>query len=201
MKSEELFKAATVEVRRVMKTKGFSAKGLDFYRRGADSNVSIVSLQKSAKSTATETVVAVNYGVRSARIGRLLHEDEGATSDLAAAHWRRRLSEDGIEKWLTISASDSPANVQALLLHAIESILPDLDSHASDEALRDTWLAGKSPGLVNMKRLLFAAILVHEIGPADKLANVVGELRRSVAGGVHERLVELELQTAGVRVP
>lgn len=55
-------------------------------------------------------------------------------------------------------------------------------------------------GLTDMQRLLFAAILVNEIGPVEKLGDIVSEPRRLVAGSVHEGLVEGRLARAGVQV-
>jgi hypothetical protein len=82
----------------------------------------------------------------------------------------------------------------------LEAVLPELIAHSTDEALRDEWLSGLSPGIGKMQRLLYLAVLVHEIGRSEKLGSVVEELRRLVSGGVHEVLVERQLTAADIRV-
>jgi hypothetical protein len=85
------------------------------------------------------------------------------------------------------------------ILEAVESVLPELAEHSTDEVLRTEWLAGVSPGLVAMQRLLYLTILVNEIGPAERLGSVLEELRSLVSGSVHAGLVEGQLVRAGVR--
>ena len=200
MESGVVVKEALVVVRRPLKERGFVVKGTSFHREMDDGNIVMVSLQKSTKSTPVESEVTLNYGVYSARLGSRLQDDPSSALDVMKAHWRKRLTEDGRERWLHVKASDSADKSAQVILDAVEGVLPDLLEHATDEALRNEWISGSSPGLGKMQRLLFAAILVNETGPAEKLDNVIGELRDLVAGGVHEGLVERQLARAGVRV-
>jgi hypothetical protein len=100
-----------------------------------------------------------------------------------------------------VRAAESPGDSARVLLDALEGVLPELSDYSTDEALRDEWLAGASPGLVEMQRLMYLAILLNVIGPPEKLERVVGDLRSLVSGSVHQRLVETRLARAGVRLP
>jgi hypothetical protein len=201
MESDSVFKGALVELRRTLKERGFSAKGTTFYRKAADGNTVVLSMQRSVKSTPAETKVTINYGVYSARIGRKLQEDASSARDVSKVHWRKRLAEGGKEKWLDVKFTDSPDDSARVILGALEGILGELAEHSSDEALRSDWLLGRSPGCTSMQRLVFLAILLSEIGPSERLEDVVKKLRSKVAGSVHEGLVERQLATAGVKVP
>jgi hypothetical protein len=200
MNSGSVLNAALINVRRALKERGFVAKRNSFHRRTEAGNTLLLSIQKSVSSSATDTQVALNYGVYSARIGSRLQDEPKAALDVSRAHWSKRFTEGGREKWLHVKATDSADETARVLLDAVEGLLPDWLEHATDEALRDEWLSGSSPGLVKMSRLLFAAILVNAIGPAERLNDVVGELRKLVADGIHQGRVERLLETAGVRV-
>jgi hypothetical protein len=198
MESGVALKNALVAVRQALKAQGFSAKGTTFYRKTHGGNTVVLSVQKSVKSSPAEAEVTLNYGAYSARLGSRLHDDASSALDITRAHWRKRLREDGREKWLHVKATDAADAAGRVILAAVEGLLPEVLEHASDEALRDEWLAGSSPGLTDMQRLLFAAILVNEIGPAERLPTVIGELRHLVAGSIHQGLVEGQLTRAGV---
>jgi hypothetical protein len=199
MASADVLKEALAGVRRTLRENGFSAKGTTFHRKASDGNTMLMSIQRSVESNAAETLVTVNYGVYSARIGKKRQDEASAALNVWEAHWRERLSEGGAEKWMHVESTDSPPEIGMALVRAVNGVLPDLLAHSTDEALRDEWLSGRSPGLGKMQRLLFLAILVHEIGPREKLGGVLAELRKTVEGGIHERLVEFDLALAGVR--
>jgi hypothetical protein len=192
-------KAALVMARRALKERGFSAKGTTFYRKCQTGNTVVLSVQKSVKSSSADAQVTINYGVYSQRIGGRLQDDASSALDVSKAHWRKRLSEGGREKWLRVKSEDSPEVIGRIILGAAEDVLTELAQTASDEALRGVWLSGSSPGIGNMQRLLFLAILINEIGPADRLKGVVADLRSLVSGSAHERLVEGRLARAGVQ--
>jgi hypothetical protein len=195
-----VLKEAMLAVRRAMKERGFSSKGFVFFHRIEGGNIVVLALQKSTRSTSATTEVTVNYGTYSVLLGARLQEDVSSANDITKAHWRNRLSEGGREIWLPVAASDSPDACARLILDQMERVIAQLLLHSTDAQLRDTWLAGSSPGLTHLQRLLYAAILVNELGPAESLAHVVAELRRLVGGGVHEGLVERQLSRAGVEV-
>jgi hypothetical protein len=197
--SGAVFKEALVAVRRALKLRGFAAKGSTFYKKVDGGNTLVVSVQKATKSSRAETEMTINFGVYNSRIGTKLQDDSSAALDVWRAHWRERVMENGREKWLRVSAGDSAEVVARTMLDALERVLPELHARSTDESLRDEWLSRSSPGITNRQRLILLSILINEIGPADKLAGVVEELRNLVAGTVHEGLVERELAAAGVR--
>jgi Domain of unknown function (DUF4304) len=199
--SDRALRDALAVVRRRLKARGFTAKGMTFYQRVDGGNTIMVSLQKSVESFAAEAKIVINYGVYSARLGERLQSDPSSAVDIWKAHWRKRLTENGREKWLFVNATNDAEDQAQVILAAFESILPDLLDHSTDETLRRSWLSGVSPGITNMQRLLFLAILINEQGPAEQLTAVVAELRSLVSGTVHERFVERQLATAAVRVP
>jgi hypothetical protein len=198
--ARSVLKEALVRVRRELKQRGFDAKGTTFHRKIQDGNVVVLSIQKSVKSTSVKTEVTLNYGVYSTLVGGKLQDDPSSATDVMNAHWRKRLSDGGDEKWLSVAATDSPDDCAQRILDAADSALPELLAHSTNTALRDEWLAGASPGLTDMQRLLCAAVVVNELGPVERVRDVVAELRALVAGSVHEHLVERQLTRAGVQV-
>ncbi len=195
--SGAVVKGALRGVRASLKSEGFKARNSLFYRTD-DDNVLLVSVQKSVHSSAEESQLTVNYGVRSLRLARRLREDPSADLDIRRAHWRKRLSEGGKEKWLHVLARDTVEHATMIIASAVLQILPDLVAHSSNEALRDEWLSGASPGIGRIQCLLYASILLDEIGPREKTRAVVTELRQLVAGTIHERQIERELADAGI---
>jgi hypothetical protein len=189
-------------VRRALKERRFSSRGLTFFRK-ADrcENTLLISIQRSVKSTSTDSLVTINYGVRSRCIERRLKQRTTGAVDVSTAHWRKRLSEGGREKWLHLRMLDSVEDNAATILRSVEGVLEELEEHSTDEALRDEWLTASSPGIGRMQRLLYLAVLLDEIGPADKLPAVLSEVRHLVAGSVHEGEVERQLADAGLGAP
>jgi len=199
MDSKSVLKGALTVVRQTLKARGFAAKGTRFHRRTESGNTEILSFQKSVKSTSSEVLLTINYGVYSACVGTKLGDDPSASLHVEEAHWRKRLRESGREKWLLVKATDSVNECAKAILSALDGVLLELHAHAENEQLRDTWLAGQSPGIGRMQRLLFLAILVKQLGPADRLRDVVAELRQLVSGSVHAGLVDRQLKMAGIQ--
>jgi hypothetical protein len=199
MQGGSLINAALAGVRGALMEMGFSRKGRSFFRKASGNSI-LLSIQNSVESSSRESRVTLNYGVYSVRIGRKLADDPTAEFDVSRAHWRKRLTEDGIEKWLYIRSKDSPAERGMAILDEITRVLPELAGRSTDEALRDEWLSGSSPGIRGMQRLLYLAVLLNEIGPIDKLPIVVRELRYLVSGKLQENFVERELARAGIRM-
>lgn len=198
--SNLVLRDAVIAIRTALKQRGFSRKGTNFFRKLDNGNTILLSLQKSIKSSPAEALVTINYGVYSARIGEKLSGCAVSAFDVGQAHWRKRLVEAGGEKWVSVKATDAAEERAQFIVAAIDAILADLLGYSTDEALCALWLYGSSPGVGNMQRLLYLAVLINEIGPSDRLPSVVRELRSLVVGTIHERLVERQLATAGVRL-
>jgi len=197
MTSAAVLAQALASAKRTFAARGFAGTKTKLFWVVEGGNTLTVALQSSARSSSAERLVTLNYGVYSARIGAKLQEDdESAARDVSSAHWCKRLCEQGQERWLSVKATDSVVGVTERVVAAFEGILPDLLAHSKDEALRDAWLAGAGPGLTAMQRLLYAAILVHELGPRDRLDGVLAELRGRVSGTMHEGTIERRLARA-----
>jgi hypothetical protein len=173
-----------------LKSQGFRTKSLTASRATPEEgNILVVTLQRSSKSTTTEALIAINYGVISKRIADAMGQHMEPI-DVFAAHWQRRYEENGQERWLPVRASDEPQAAAHALVAAIESGLPELNKYATDAALRDLFLSDRSPGLTKLQRLLYVCILLRALGPEDLQAAAVARLRAEVAGTPHEGLTE-----------
>jgi len=175
---------------------GFARTRGAFTKRSVEGNLLVVAIQRSSKSSRARSLVTINYGVYSAHVASALRRDVKTTA--TDAHWWRRLSDGNQERWLPVLATDSAPATAKCILSALGTVLPDLQAHATDSSLRDEWLAGSSPGLTNMERLLFLAVLLKKVGPADALTEVLRELEDGVASGRHPRWVQDALVNAGV---
>jgi hypothetical protein len=201
--TKALFAEAMALVRGESKRRGFAGRGTTLYRVvDGSGNTASILVQKGKDSTAALARVTLTYGVYSAALGRRLADAAEVARDVWRAHWRDRLSTaDGGEVWLTIGETETKDTVAARLVQAIDSILPVLLAHATDDALRREWLAGRCPGLTAFERWIYLAVLLDEAGRHDDVARVVSELMAAVAGTVHERVAESRLRHAGVRLP
>ena len=196
--SKTVLNAALPEIRAHLKGKSFRARGMTFTRTAGNGNTLILNLQKSSSSTRQSTRLALNYGVVSALVARSLLFESANPWNVSGCHWRRRFSRDGHEQWFSIGATDSPMACAGMLIEAIDLLLPDLERHVSDEILLEDWLRGSSPGIGEMQRQLYAAILARVYGSEFLLDKVVRELRALVSGTDHERLIERQLSKAGI---
>jgi hypothetical protein len=167
MNLESLFQAALREtIQPLLKSAGFSKKGAVFRRTTAEV-VHVIAIQKSRRSTAASIEFAVNLGVAS----KLLLDREGVDPAKVRAdecHWWRRLTDADTESdsWWTVDGSESArraADTVRQILH--DRALPLFATLSSDGVLRDLWLAGKSPGLTEVQRLVNLAVLTSQIGP------------------------------------
>lgn len=202
MEPSDVFKGAVALIRSALRDRGFSSKGSTFWRKTDEGNTLLLVLQRSSGSSARTRRVTINYGTHCVRIATALGRDPADELDVWKAHWRKRLAESGRERWIEIGEDDSPQHVADQLLAAVlHEVLPDLTLHASDTQLREEWFSGASPGVGNMQRLLFLAILLRDIGPPESLIDIVAELRTLVSGSVHAALVEHDLKRAGLVTP
>jgi hypothetical protein len=161
-------------------------------------NWGVIGFQKSQSSTREEIAFTVNVGVVSARLARF--SPRRAKGEVLPTpdewHWGHRLGflmpEHDDVWWKIDGRSDSevtPGVGGALVQYAV----PEIAKHASDEALRDLWLTGRSPGLTDLQRLRNLAVLLHFLGPADRLPAVLQDIATISKGAA--QLLEAKLQT------
>jgi hypothetical protein len=197
MKASEVARAAWSITRRGLKAHGFTSAGSTLTRTGRGGVIHVLSVQRSQSSTGERVMLAVNYGVYSARVARLRATEDKRRISVEDTHWRRRVH-FGSEEWLAVTAEETPEEVARVLSETISrAVLPDLDQRASDEALRDEWLAGGSPGITDLQRMLFLLALLHDLGPQEQVAPTIAALRTR-HGTTHGGLIEHDLRLLGL---
>ena len=184
-------------VRAAMRPRGYRSKGSRLWRKAESGNILTIQLQRSQASTRDQVRLAVDYGVYSALLGSL-YDDEPETLEVWRAHFRERVGTGPTEDWLVLSSGDSVDVASDSLLRRCEEADVVLTRFASDQALRDEWLAGRAHGLSDLQQGLFLAVLVSRLGPPEQLERVVEALRQSPAYRTHHATIELELKRAGI---
>lgn len=189
-------------VQGTLKPLGFERSKSTFWTRSGN-NIGIIDVQRSVKSAVDRVIFTFNIGVWSDRIGRFGPGNAKSHPPVVDdCHWHERIGfllPDREDKWWTISANDDPAVVTEQLSRVIVDVaVPALFTHVSDEALRDEWLTGRSPGLTEMQRLMYLTILLKEIGPDDALASAIAELKKTSEGKPIESIVVRHLQKLGL---
>ena len=195
MASKGGFDAVVDRVAAFLGHRGFSRRSAVFFRMQGG-NWAVIELQKSQRTSSDVVVFTVNVGVVSSRLAHFssapLKNDRPPQS--SEWHWRQRLGFllAGQDKWWTIGPRISPEQVSREIEDALELALPEVEKYVQDEALRDVWLTGSSPGLTDVQRLRNLAVLLKALGPAGRLSAVLEDLRRlSRANAV---LLERKLQ-------
>ena len=164
---------------------GFSRSGSNFHLR-EHGNWGVINVQKSQKSTAAEVIFTVNLGVASQRLLEFWQQPSSRKPSVWDCHWQQRIGfllAAHRDTWWTIDATTPADAVGQEVARAIgDQAVPEIRKVLSDEALRDLWLAGKSPGLTDIQRLLYLSVLLKHAGPADRLGGVLAELQSKAAG-------------------
>ena len=195
------FEQLVDDIAAFLKRRGFANRGTAFFRVQAG-NWGLIELQKSQKSSTEAVVLTGNVGVVSERLARFFSIPLKSNHPPQASewHWRQRLGfllSEGQDKWWTIGPGVKIEHVARQMEGALELALPEIEKHIQDETLRDIWLIGRSPGLTEVQRLKNLAVLVKALGPQDRLASTLDELRRT--SRANALLVERKLQ-AGASV-
>ena len=171
------------EIRPLLRKNNFRSRG-SVFRRRRDGVWHLITLQKSRSSTACRKIFTVNLGVASERI-LLWEEVEPARCGVPDCHWRERLGHLSAEKrdvWWTLEDEESATSAGMQVKQWLEDYgLPELDKLADDAALRDLWLAERSPGLTDTERLLNLSILLRDLGPQDKYEATIKALKELAA--------------------
>lgn len=166
------------EVAPLLKGLGFTRAGLTFRIR-VQSNIAIVNIQKSSKSSAAAVHFTATAGVWCRRIAEMEGAMSESTPSIEDCHWTQRLGEMTSVRndvWWVLQADQREHGDLRHFLDALKRGVSSMQAMASDEALRDLWLTGVSPGLTNIQRLMYLSILLQEIGPMSALAAVTDEL-------------------------
>jgi hypothetical protein len=100
--------------------------------------------------------------------------------------WRQRLGflmPNHRDEWWSIEAATSIESLGKRICESLENLaIPEIDRYIQDQALRDLWLSGHSPGLTNFQRLMNLSVLMKALGPQTKAELIVRELLDAAKG-------------------
>ena len=188
MNALEEFKEFLTLVAPLLKSYGFSRRGQNFYTR-RDGNWGLINFQKSQSSTQDKVRFTVNLGVYSQVLAKFYFKwKEGTPPTESSCHWRKRVES---ANWWVIDET----TLMSSLVKEFGDILPlavsEIESHITDEALRDHLLAaGCAGGSSNSGRLEDLSVLVKRYGPFDILDFILAELRNAGVSHVVEGHIE-----------
>jgi hypothetical protein len=161
---------------------GFSRRGSSFLIRRSG-NWGLVNCQRSTKSTAERILVAVNIGVVSERLRTFFGAGEGVPTE-ADCHWSSRLAalsgESG--QWWPIEAATNLHTLAEEIRSPLSRGMTDIERYLDDEALRDLWLSGQSPGLTAVQRQMNLVVLLAALGPGELVDQHIRHLQEVTAG-------------------
>ncbi len=153
---------------------GFKAAGPTF-RRMVNGNWQIVNVQRDTRPIGSIRFV-INLGVASRRAAAA-DVEEWETRHLSCwecdLQWRLgALVHNGYDYWWSIDAQTPLAPLGNELVQYLESTaIPQLEKYASDGAIRDRWLDGRSTGL-NWSTRLRLRRLLEALGPRELLDEI-----------------------------
>jgi Domain of unknown function (DUF4304) len=187
---EAFARLVTDHVQPLLKAAGFKKKALVFHRL-RDRNYGLVHLQKSRKSTATSVEFTINVAVFSSRLqeGLAALTWVPTVTDVPTepdCHLRRRvgslLPKHQDIWWGVRTVADISTAWTAIGPVLKEVAVPFLDRIASDEDLRDYWLA-KPEGTRSGPEDLALGVLLRDIGPRETLGPFLDRVRASAPPG------------------
>lgn len=73
-------------------------------------------------------------------------------------------------------------------------IFPIINKYISDEALRDLWLSGQSPGISSVRRLMYLSVMLRALGPIESLNDVSRDLEYHAKGKPYSLIVRDHLE-------
>jgi len=168
------------EAKPFLHDRGFMVTRGGLFSRSSAEMVHLIEFQRSSKSTAAQVIFTINLAAASRVLWRHAGID-ARTPSLDSGHWKQRiglLMKDPSDCWWTASDQESLKRAGADALVALEAFgLPALDAFSSNAALRDLWLAGRSPGLTMAQRIVNLSVLLEEIGPKAAADAVLLQLK------------------------
>lgn len=142
----------------------------------------MINLQKRTGSTRQFVRFTINLGIFSERISSPFRAPSGGPPSIWICHVRERIGfllPVRQDCWWEIDACTSvDALADEIKGHLMKVAVPEISRYVSDEALRDLWLSGRSPGETDLMRLRYLAVLLNRIGPEEHLEPTLEALRR-----------------------
>jgi hypothetical protein len=164
-----------------LKGRGYSRRRNSFYLcRG--SNCGLINFQKSVASNKDRLSFTINLGIASGRLLDFLSaKRRGLGLTIDDCHWASRIGAllpPRHDKWWTINCETSLEDMGRGIVRCLMDIAtPEIEKYLSDDALRNLWLSGKSPGLTSFQRLVYLSALLKIIGPRDLLQKTIQEMK------------------------
>ena len=144
---------------------GFRKHGGKFLRKVSFGSL-VISFQKSLKSTKDDIYFTADISILHTGLAKRL-ADLGF-STMVSSHYRQRvglLLSPPRDQWWRISGSVKPCVLESDVWNVLENhAVPDLLQFKSEDALRDLWQSGRSPGLTEGQRIICLAALLKEMG-------------------------------------
>jgi hypothetical protein len=195
-KAAEAFRELVSGIEGHLKPRGFMRRGTVFFREQFG-NLALIGLQKSQKTGAEAVVFTINVGVVSSRLARFFSAPPKANHlpEPSEWHWRQRLSlllPEGQEKWWTLGSGSNVQQIGHEIEATLDLALLEIEKRIKDESLRDLWLTGRSPGLTEVQRLKNLLVLVNALGPEERVASTLEDLRR--VSKVNAAMIEPKLK-------
>lgn len=178
--SPERFQIMLASISPFMKQAGFR-KRRQLYTLLQHDNVAAIEFQRSSSSTKLSTRFTINLGIWSSRIATA----EGRPRDpkavgLLDCQFRERIGfllDPKQDTWWDITPETDIDALSSEMLNILGRLaVPEVVALLPDEALRDHLLQGQHLGTTELMRLTYLAILVRDLGPQDRLAEIEAEL-------------------------
>jgi hypothetical protein len=178
MSAQRVFASAVAMAGTALKRRGFRRRGSKLTRTG-DEVVSLIEFQRSRQSTAVYLTFVINYGVAVVSLLELEGID-AAKLWWTQCHWRDRVpGEDGNEAWWPVRDGDDPGKLAMRLTDLVgRAVLPAVEEKQRETELVAMWTTGRSPGLVEARRLLCLGQLLHRAGLHPEAVQIRIELER-----------------------
>jgi hypothetical protein len=195
-KAAEAFIELLASIEAHLKQRGFARRGTVFFREQFG-NLGLIVLQKSQKTDAEAVIFTINVGVVSSRLALFFSAPPKANHlpEPSEWHWRQRLGfllPEGQDKWWTLGPGSNVQQIGDEIQAALDLAVLEIEKHIKDESLRDLWLAGRSPGLTEVQRLKNLLVLVNALGPEERVASTLEDLRR--VSKVNAAMIETKLK-------
>ena len=179
-KAQVKFKALSAPITATLKERGFSQKGTSYFLPRSD-NWEVLGIQKSRRSTADEITFTINLGVCSRKLLEYFSPGRPQKVSIETSHWRIRIGRllpERQDKWWVLSANQPLEPLLSELKNCISMYaIPELENHITDEQLCQNWLAGNSPGLTEIQRLMNLSVLLEAKGDLTNLQEILKELK------------------------
>jgi hypothetical protein len=189
---------------RTLAPSGLKKSGPQLYIR-RDGNWVGISFQKSIRTSRDTIVFTINAGITSGRLLAFAGIQPAGVPNDRERHWSMRLGSmlsPASDRWWVLDDATRIEDLCAELAALIRDVaLPQCEALIADEALRDLWLAGTSPGLTEIDRLKNLSILLKSLGPSDRLDETLKRLQTLSAGKPTEPMVRYHLNRLAATNP